>query len=147
MTSCNSWQYLGKILAKIFPRSWQDLAMIVLRYPWSVNPGSLFSPKLLNGEKPRNQNIQQKTQPSTVVKFHLNLFFSPTRFSSATNDIRTLSSFESYSGNTKSESHFNQSCSGKLMKLPFFLFCSSHFRWKKENFVKLYVRVNEKMKQ
>ena len=39
MTSCNSWQYLGKILAKIFPRSWQDLAKILLRYPWRVDPG------------------------------------------------------------------------------------------------------------
>ena len=41
MTSCNSWQYLGKILAKIFPRSWQDLAKILLRYPWWVDPGVL----------------------------------------------------------------------------------------------------------
>ena len=39
MTSCNSCQYLGKILAKIFPRSWQDLAKILLRYPWRVDPG------------------------------------------------------------------------------------------------------------
>ena len=36
MTSCSSWQYLGKILAKSFPRSWQDLAKILLRYPWRV---------------------------------------------------------------------------------------------------------------
>ena len=36
MTSCNSCQYLGKILAKIF----QDLAKILLRYPWRVDPGS-----------------------------------------------------------------------------------------------------------
>ena len=39
MTSCNSWQYLVTILAKIFPRSWQDLAKILLRYPWRVDPG------------------------------------------------------------------------------------------------------------
>ena len=28
MASCNSWQYLGTILAKIFPRSCQDLTKI-----------------------------------------------------------------------------------------------------------------------
>ena len=39
MTSCNSWQYLSKILANIFPRSWQDLAKILLRYPWRFDPG------------------------------------------------------------------------------------------------------------
>ena len=39
MASCNSWQYLVTILAKIFPRSWQDLAKILLRYPWKVDPG------------------------------------------------------------------------------------------------------------
>ena len=39
MASCNSWQYLVTILAKIFPRSWHDLAKIVLRYPWRVDPG------------------------------------------------------------------------------------------------------------
>ena len=39
MASCNSWQYLVTILAKIFPRSWQDLAKILLRYPWRVDPG------------------------------------------------------------------------------------------------------------
>ena len=31
--------YLGKILANIFLRSWQDLAKILLRYPWRVDPG------------------------------------------------------------------------------------------------------------
>ena len=41
MASCNSWQYLVTILAKIFPRSWQDLAKILLRYPWRVDPGCL----------------------------------------------------------------------------------------------------------
>ena len=41
MASCNSWQYLVTILAKIFPRSWQDLAKILLRYPWRVDPGFL----------------------------------------------------------------------------------------------------------
>ena len=41
MTSCNSLEYLGQILAKIFARSWQDLAKILLRYPWRVDPGSL----------------------------------------------------------------------------------------------------------
>ena len=41
MASCNSWQYLVTILAKIFPRSWQDLAKILLRYPWRVDPGGL----------------------------------------------------------------------------------------------------------
>ena len=40
MASCNSWQYLATILAKIFPRSWQDLAKILLRYPCRVDPGS-----------------------------------------------------------------------------------------------------------
>ena len=40
MASCNSWQYLVTILAKIFPRSWQDLAKILLRYPWRVDPGN-----------------------------------------------------------------------------------------------------------
>ena len=40
MASCNSWQYLVTILAKIFPRSWQDLAKILLRYPWRVDPGT-----------------------------------------------------------------------------------------------------------
>ena len=44
MSSCNSCQYLGKILAKIFPRSWQDLAKILLRYPWRVDPGSVLGP-------------------------------------------------------------------------------------------------------
>ena len=39
MASCNSWQYLVTILAKIFPRSWQDLAKILLRYPWRVDSG------------------------------------------------------------------------------------------------------------
>ena len=39
MASCNSWQYLVTILAKNFPRSWQDLAKILLRYPWRVDPG------------------------------------------------------------------------------------------------------------
>ena len=39
MTSCNFCQYLGKFLAKIFPRSRQDLAKILLRYPWRVDPG------------------------------------------------------------------------------------------------------------
>ena len=36
-----SWLHasLDKILAKIVPRSWQDLAKILLRYPWRVNPG------------------------------------------------------------------------------------------------------------
>ena len=42
MASCNSWQYLVTILAKNFPRSWQDLAKILLRYPWRVDPGNLF---------------------------------------------------------------------------------------------------------
>ena len=40
MASCNSWQYLVTILAKIFPRSWQDLAKILLRYPWRIDPGT-----------------------------------------------------------------------------------------------------------
>ena len=40
MTSDNSWQYLGTTLAKIFPRFWQDLAKILLRYRWRVNPGN-----------------------------------------------------------------------------------------------------------
>ena len=40
MASCNSWQYLVMILGKIFPRSWQDLAKILLRYPWRVDPGA-----------------------------------------------------------------------------------------------------------
>ena len=48
MASCNSWQYLVTILAKIFPRSWQDLAKILLRYPWRVDPGS---PVLINHGK------------------------------------------------------------------------------------------------
>ena len=39
MASGNSWQYLVTILAKIFPRSWQDLAKILLRYPLRVDPG------------------------------------------------------------------------------------------------------------
>ena len=39
MASRNSWQYLVTILAKVFPRSWQDLAKILLRYPWRVDPG------------------------------------------------------------------------------------------------------------
>ena len=39
MASCNSWQYLVTILAKNFPRSWQDLGKILLRYPWRVDPG------------------------------------------------------------------------------------------------------------
>ena len=39
MASCNSSQYLVTILAKNFPRSWQDLAKILLRYPWRVDPG------------------------------------------------------------------------------------------------------------
>ena len=39
MASCNSWQYLVTILAKIFPRSWQDLAEILLRYPRRVDAG------------------------------------------------------------------------------------------------------------
>ena len=42
MASCNSWQYLVTILAKNFPRSWQDLAKILLRYPWRVDPGDLY---------------------------------------------------------------------------------------------------------
>ena len=42
MASCNSWQYLVTILAKNFPRSWQDLAKILLRYPWRVDPGRLY---------------------------------------------------------------------------------------------------------
>ena len=37
MTFCNSWQYLGTILAKNFARSWKDLAKISLRYRWRVN--------------------------------------------------------------------------------------------------------------
>ena len=43
MACCNSWQYLVTILAKIFPRSWQDLAKILLRYPWRVDPGMRYS--------------------------------------------------------------------------------------------------------
>ena len=40
MASCNSWQYLVTISAKIFPRSWQDLAKILLRLPRRVDPGA-----------------------------------------------------------------------------------------------------------
>ena len=47
MTSCNSWQYLGKILAKIF-----QFLLQLLRYPWRVDPGkqlinqvTLWTPK------------------------------------------------------------------------------------------------------
>ena len=47
MASCNSWQYLVTILAKIFPRSWQDLAKILLRYPWRVDPGRNILSKAL----------------------------------------------------------------------------------------------------
>ena len=48
MASCNSWQYLVTILAKIFPRSWQDLAKILLRYPWRVDPGIDIIQRQLN---------------------------------------------------------------------------------------------------
>ena len=42
MASCNSWQNLVTILAKIFSRFWQDLAKILLRYPWRVDPGRQY---------------------------------------------------------------------------------------------------------
>ena len=51
MASCNSWQYLVTILAKNFPRSWQDLAKILLRYPWRVDPGSAVTNEQNDKEK------------------------------------------------------------------------------------------------
>ena len=82
MTSCNSWQHLGMILAKIFPRSWQDLAKIflrswqelakiLLRYPWRVDPGRLFVNCLqFKGLERRPNNLKERLTERQIAEFN-----------------------------------------------------------------------------
>ena len=85
MASCNSWQYLVTILAKIFTRSWQDLAKILLRYPWRVDPGGkpgLFhhasppSKSKINKNSLKKQHLKSRfyenfSNPAVSISFHL----------------------------------------------------------------------------
>ena len=54
MTSYNSWQNHRTSLVKNFPRSWQDLAKILLRYSWEVNWGT-------HADTPKQPNFSIKT--------------------------------------------------------------------------------------
>ena len=80
MASCNSWQYLVTILAKIFPRSWQDLAKILLRYPWRVDPGahglstrvqSWLNVRMIDSKGTQCENTSSKTLPENPIDFNV----------------------------------------------------------------------------
>ena len=74
MASCNSWQYLVTILAKIFPRSWQDLAKILPRYPWRVDPGNFGKQFVFKKIAKKSLNRIQKSENRTASKFHMGVF-------------------------------------------------------------------------
>ena len=79
MASCNSWQYLVTILAKIFPRSWQDLAKILLRYPWRVDPGRLSQCLFGPDNEKLTENVKREERGlRDYCKFSLERFFNIT---------------------------------------------------------------------